>query len=82
MTPDYPHSTLLFGGPAAAEGAARVFDLAGLLTEYNRSPTVAAADRLALASDWRAVAADLRRVFPGRPAGAKATGAREARPQS
>ena len=59
MTHDFPQSTLLYGSPSAAEGAARVMDLAGLLTEYNRSATGPQADFLALAADWRAVAQDL-----------------------
>lgn len=54
------YATLLFATPSFYEGVGRVVDLGGTLTEFNRSGTVEEADRVALASDWAAVGADLR----------------------
>ncbi len=54
------YSTCLFARPSFAEGMARALDLAGALDEYNLSLTPEQADNLALASDWKAIAQDLR----------------------
>ena len=45
--------------PSFTEGAARVFDFAGTLNEYNRSMTPEQADHLALLQDWRLIGGDI-----------------------
>lgn len=49
------YSSILFAEPSFLEGMARVLDIGGTLNEYNRSPTGAMADQLAMWSDWSAV---------------------------
>lgn len=44
-------SDFLFSMPSFLSGAARVLDMGGTFTSYNTSPTPAAADARALASD-------------------------------
>ncbi len=52
-------TTFLFARPTFLEGMARVLDMGGTMTEFNRSPTPRIADALALRSDWMAVGQDL-----------------------
>lgn len=52
-------SELLFARPSFLEGMARLFDFGDTLSEYNSALTPEQADRLALASDWRAVGLDM-----------------------
>jgi len=52
-------SDLLFARPSFFEGMARILDMGGTLTEFNRSPDGGTADARALASDWCAVGQDL-----------------------
>ncbi len=54
-----PYSTLLFDRPSFVEGMARVLDFSGSLNEYAESLSPEEADAAALASDWRAIGADL-----------------------
>ena len=56
-------SDLLFARPSFLEGMARILDMGGTLTEFNRSPDGEAADSLAIASDWYAVGQDLRNAI-------------------
>ena len=42
---------------------ARLLDFAGTLNEYNSSLSGEQADRIAIASDWRAIGDDLRLVI-------------------
>jgi hypothetical protein len=62
MSDDLDFTSLLFPRPSLAEGAGRLLDFGGTLTEFNRMPSAAAADAVAIASDWFAVGSDLRRV--------------------
>ena len=57
------YSDFLFADASFTEGMARVLDLGGTLTEFNRSLTSEQADAIALAMDWRAVGADMTAVF-------------------
>lgn len=57
-----PVTDFLFARPSFWGGAARVFDLGNTLTEYNRSLTPAQADLVALRSDWRLIAEDMRQA--------------------
>lgn len=50
---------VLFVGPSATRGVARVFDFWGDLTMYNVSPTPEFADAVALYSDFSVVGEDL-----------------------
>lgn len=50
---------VLFVGPSASRGVARVLDFWGDLTMYNVSPTPQLADALALRSDFMVVGKDL-----------------------
>lgn len=50
----------LFARPSFFEGIGRIIDLGGTLTEFNTSLGPEQADRLATASDYMAVASDLR----------------------
>lgn len=52
-------STYLFADLSFLEGMARVMDIGGTLQAYNESPTPAAADAIAIASDWLMVGKDL-----------------------
>ena len=52
-------SQLLFARPSFFEGAGRVLDWGDSLTAFNQSPSSDEADRIATASDWHAVGADL-----------------------
>jgi hypothetical protein len=53
------YTGLLFAQPSFAEGLARTLDIGGTFDAYNESQTSEEADRLAIASDWYAVGADL-----------------------
>ena len=53
----------LYARPSFIEGVARLFDTAGSLNEYNRSPTPEEADARALSRDTIAVARDLLQVI-------------------
>ena len=53
----------LYAQPSALSGAARLVDLGGIFDRYNHSQTEAEADSRALASDWTAVANDLREAM-------------------
>lgn len=55
-------SELLFARPSFLEGMARLFDFGDTLSEYNSSLTPEQADRLAIASDWRAIGMDMWRA--------------------
>lgn len=55
-------SSFLFAVPSWAEGAARVLDLGGTMTEYNYSLTGELADQIATYLDWAAVGDDIRRA--------------------
>ena len=52
-------STFLFACPSFFEGAGRLVDFGNFLSEYNKSPSSAYADDVALRADWNAVAMDL-----------------------
>lgn len=56
-------SELLFARPSFLEGMARLFDFGNTLSEYNNSLTPEQADRLAIASDWRAIGLDMRHAM-------------------
>lgn len=56
-------SGFLYAEPSLSEGAARVIDLGGTLTEFNASLRDNDADRYALRADWRAIGADLALVL-------------------
>ena len=56
-------TTRLLARPSFLSGFARSLDLGGLFDSYNQSSKAATADRKALASDWRAVGADLRHAM-------------------
>jgi len=56
-------SSILFARPSAIEGAARLLDFGDTLSEYNRSPTGAMADYIALAADWKQIGNDLSEAF-------------------
>jgi len=49
----------LFAKPSFLEGMARVLDIGGTLTEFNRLPTSEEADANAIRQDWEAVGLDL-----------------------
>ncbi len=57
------HTSRLFAMPSFTSGMARVLDLGGLYDSYNTSLSDEAADRAALASDWRAVGSDLKQAM-------------------
>lgn len=50
----------LFARPSFVSGASRVLDLFGTFDRYNSSPTPAAADARAIASDWAVVGKDMK----------------------
>lgn len=54
------YSASLFPRSSFWEGAARIIDIGGMLSQYNISPTPDIADGRALTADWLAVAEDLR----------------------
>lgn len=56
-------SELLFARPSFLQGMARLFDLGDTLSEYNSSLSPEQADRLAIASDWRAIGLDMWRAI-------------------
>ncbi len=58
----HDYTGLLYSQPSMLEGFARVLDIGGTFDVYNDSLSPAEADRLALLSDWYAVAADLHRA--------------------
>lgn len=49
----------LYAVPSFLDGAARIFDFSGSMTDYNTSETPSEADCDALRRDWLAVNADL-----------------------
>lgn len=53
------YSRLLHSQPSLMEGLARVLDVMGTFDECDYPPAGEEADRVALASDWYAVGADL-----------------------
>ncbi len=55
--------TPFFAVPTFITGLARILDFAGSMTQYNRIPHPLDADRIAIAADWAAVVADMRKVF-------------------
>ena len=55
-----PRSSFLFADPSIIEGLARLLDIGGTLNEYNRSEDP---DGIALAMDWKMIAADLQRAY-------------------
>lgn len=57
------NSDFLFARPSFWGGAARVLDLAGVMLEFNQSPTPEQADAIAMRADWQAVGDDLRSVL-------------------
>ncbi len=57
------YSSFLYAEPSFLDGMARLLDFAGTLNEYNSSLSGVQADRIALASDWRAIGDDLRLVI-------------------
>lgn len=57
------YTGLLYANPSALEGLARVLDIGGVFDDYNVSDTPEEADRIAIASDWYAVGADLDRAI-------------------
>jgi hypothetical protein len=57
------YSSFLYAEPSFLDGMARLLDFAGTLNEYNSSLSGEQADRIALASDWRAIGDDLRLVI-------------------
>ena len=61
------YTSFLFAKPSFLEGMARVLDLGGTLTEYNRSRSGSEADETALLSDWLALAEDVRVVSRPNP---------------
>lgn len=59
MNPE-PRTDFLFARPTLLEGAARIFDFAGTMTQYNVSPSGEIADLIALWMDWAVIGNDLR----------------------
>jgi hypothetical protein len=53
-------SDFLFARPSFIEGLARILDFGGTMTDFNRSVSAEAADRAAIAMDWRMVGQDIR----------------------
>lgn len=53
----------LYAMPSLLEGMAMAVDIPGAMTEFNSNESGSLADSLATASDWRAVAEDLRAAF-------------------
>jgi hypothetical protein len=53
-------SVFLFAMPSGIEGAGRLLDLAGTMTEYNEARGPQEADAIAIAMDWLTVGDDLR----------------------
>ena len=77
----HQYTTFLFARPSAAEGVARILDLAGTLDHYNASRSGEEADAIAMAMDWHAVGHDIaqamlaeRKLFMERPAKESARG--------
>lgn len=52
-------SSFLFAKPSLVEGAARIFDFAGGLNQYNTSPSGRSADHRSINADWAAVGNDI-----------------------
>ena len=50
----------LYAPPSVIEGIGRLFDVAGVLSEYNYSRDGEEADYLAITADWLAVGDDMR----------------------
>lgn len=63
----------LFAEASPFEGAGRLFDFAGTLTEFNNSLTPEQAEYFAMLADWRAAGDDIRSAMrlyeEGRPVG-------------
>lgn len=53
-------SSFLFARPSFLEGAGRLVDFGGFLSEYNYSANEKEADSLALWADWTAAGNDIR----------------------
>ena len=49
----------LFALPSFLEGFVRIADIGATLNVYNESPAAVSADAVAIASDWKAVGADI-----------------------
>ncbi|MDR3210332.1 MAG: hypothetical protein LBU79_00240 [Planctomycetota bacterium] len=60
---DYSFSFDLFSRPSFLEGMARVIDMGGGLNIYNTSGSGAEADSRAIASDWKAIGDDIKKVL-------------------
>ena len=56
-------SSFLFAKPSVVEGAARIFDFAGALNQYNSTLTERGADLRALQADWQAVGGDIQEAI-------------------
>jgi len=56
-------SDYLFARPSFMEGAARMLDLGGTLTEFNQVLTPSQADYYAIRQDWGVVGRGLRRAM-------------------
>ena len=61
-------SDYLFARPSFMEGAARMLDLGGTLTEFNQVLTPSQADYYAIRQDWGVVGRGLRRTATSRMA--------------
>lgn len=59
----HDYTGLLYGRPSTLTGIARTLDIGGTFDDYNVSMSSDEADRLATASDWYAVGADLYRAI-------------------
>ena len=57
------YTNLLFSQPSLTEELGRAIDIGGNFDDYNYSASGEEADRIAIASDWYAVGADLYRVM-------------------
>lgn len=57
------YTGLLYAEPSFTEGLARTLDIGAVFDDYNYAPSPLDADRLATASDWYAVGADLHQAF-------------------
>jgi hypothetical protein len=56
-------SDFLYARPSFLEGAARSFDLFGVLDEYNYSNNGPEADVMALRADMKAIGGDFRKAY-------------------
>ena len=53
------HTDYLFAKPTFLEGAARLFDFAGALQQFNYSDSEEMADFIAVSNDWKTVGCDI-----------------------